>query len=131
MNVPDESVLDIAGNRQIANPFGEGQQAPSVRQAAEALFKPTTDTPPATGEPSHRKPRILPVSPAAPARAEAETPLGPPNQRHMDSEATDPAKISTSDYGRVRVLAKYGMTLQQVAELYEVPLSEVMRIVRI
>jgi hypothetical protein len=131
LNVPDESVLGIAGNRQTGNAFGEGQQVPSVRQAAEALFKPTIDAPPPADGPSQRKPRILPVSPAMPVRAEAEPPATPSSKREMVSEETDPAKIPTSNYGRVRVLAKYGMTLQQVAELYEVPLSEVTRIVRI
>jgi hypothetical protein len=95
------------------------------REAAEALFKPTIDAPRSTDEPSHRKSRILPVSQAVPARAEAETP-----ERQIGSEHEAATKIPASDYGRVRALAKYGMTLRQVAELYAVPLSEVTRIVR-
>jgi hypothetical protein len=130
MTVPDESVLGVAGDRQTAVAFGDGQVVPSVRQAAEALFKPTMDAPPSTDDPSRRKPRILPASPVVPARTEAETPATPPRERQMGAEEEDPAKIPASDHGRVRVLAKYGMTLQQVADLYEVPRSEVTRIVR-
>jgi hypothetical protein len=101
------------------------------REAAEALFKPTIDAPQSTDEPSHRKSRILPVSQAVPARAEAETPATPPAKRQIGSEHEDATKIPASDYGRVRLLAEYGMTIRQVAELYTVPLSEVTRIVRI
>jgi hypothetical protein len=129
--VLDEIVLGSAGDRQAADAFGSGQPVPSVRQAAEALFKPTIGAPPSTDEPSHRKPRILPVSPAVPARAEAETGAAPPTKRQIGSDGEDASGIPTSDYGRVRVLAEYGMTLRQVAELYAVPLSEVTRIVRI
>jgi hypothetical protein len=122
--------LGISSDRQTADALGDGQRAPSGRQAAEALFKPTIDAPPFTDETSHRKPRILTVSSAVPARAEAETLAIPPSKRQMGAKEDDPTKIPTSKYGRVRALAKYGMTLQQVAEIYEVTLSEVTRIVR-
>jgi hypothetical protein len=130
MNMPDQSVLGNARDRQTADALGDGQYVTSVRQAAEALFKPTIGAPRLTDEPSHRKPRILPVSPAVPARAEGETPATPPTKQQFGSEGDDPTEIPESHYGRVRVLAKYGMTLRQVAELYAVPLSEVLRIVR-
>ena len=130
MNVPDEIVLGSASDRQTADSHGDGQHLPSVRQAAEALFKPTIDAPPPTDEPSHRKPRILPASPAVPARAEADTLAIPQTKRQIGSGGEDATEIPTSEYGRVRVLAEYGMTLRQVAELYAVPLSEVARIVR-
>jgi hypothetical protein len=101
------------------------------REAAEALFKPTIDALRSTDEPSHREPRILPVSPAVSARSEAENPATPPTKRQIGSEHEDATKIPASDYGRVRLLAEYGMTIRQVAELYAVPPSEVTRIVRI
>jgi hypothetical protein len=128
--MPDQSVLGIAGDKPAADVLGDAHPVPSVRQAAEALFKPTTDAVPSADEPAHRKPRILPVAPALPARAAAETPAAPPAKRQIASEEGDPTRIPSADYGRVRVLAKYGMTLGQVAELYAVPLSEVTRIVR-
>jgi hypothetical protein len=128
--MPDQSVLGIAGHKPTADVLGDEQPVPSVRQAAEALFKPAIDASPSTDELSHRKPRILPASPAMPARAEAETPATRPAGRKIGSEDADPTKIPSADYRRVRVLAKYGMTLGQVAELYAVPLSEVTRIVR-
>ena len=40
-----------ASNRQTAD-LGDGQPVKSVRQAAEAFFKPTIDVPPSTDEPS-------------------------------------------------------------------------------
>jgi hypothetical protein len=67
---------------------------------------------------------------AVPARAEAETPATPPTERQIGSDGEDATKIPTSDYRRVRVLAEYGLTLGEVAELYAVALSEVARIVR-
>jgi hypothetical protein len=89
MNVPDDKVLGIAGARQAANAFGDGQRAPSVRRATEALFKPTIDAPPSTDEPSHRMPRIFYVPPAAPARAEVERPATAPIKRQIGSEHED------------------------------------------
>jgi len=128
--MPDQSVLGIAGPKPTADLLGDEQPVPSVRSAAEALFKPTIDALPSTDKPAHRKPRILPVSPAMPARDEAEAPATRPTKRKIGSEDADTTKIPSADYGRVRVLAKYGMTLGQVAELYAVPVSEVTRIVR-
>ena len=84
--MPDEKALGIAGARQAADAFGDGQRVPSVRRAAEALFKMkvqvapvagqsrTFDAQPSTDEPSHRMPRIFYVSPATPARAEVDPP---------------------------------------------------------
>jgi hypothetical protein len=56
------------------------------REAAEALFKPPIDAPRSTDEPSYRKPRISPVSPAVSARDEAETPATPPAKRQIGSK---------------------------------------------
>jgi hypothetical protein len=110
--------------------FDNEQRVSSVRQTAEALFKPTIDVPPSSDEPSHRKPRLLPVSPAAPRRTDAEPPASARTNGQVGSECEGGTEIPTSDYKRVRVLAEYGMTLRQIAELYAVSLSEVMRIVR-
>jgi hypothetical protein len=130
MNMPDEIVLGNASDRQTADAYGGRGHVSSVRQAAEALFKPTIDAPPSTDTPSDRKARILPASPAVPARVDAEPSATPPTKRQIGSRGEAATEIPESDYGRVRVLAKYGMTLRQVAESYGVPLSEVMRIVR-
>jgi hypothetical protein len=64
-----------------------------------------------------------------PARPEPETPATVPIERQggiISQPATD---IPASEYGRIRTLAKYGMTLEQLAELYEVALDEVKRII--
>jgi hypothetical protein len=140
--VPDENVLGIAGARQAADAFGDGQSVPSVRRAAVALFKmkvqvapvsgqfPAIDAPPLTDEPSHRMPRIFYVSPAAPGRAEVDAPATPPSERQKGAQEDDVTKIPASEYGRVRTLARYGMTRLQVAEFYEATVSEVTRIIR-
>jgi hypothetical protein len=64
-----------------------------------------------------------------PARPEPETSATLPIERQggiISQPATD---IPPSEYGRIRTLAKYGMTLEQLAELYEVALDEVKRII--
>ena len=98
-----------------------------ARQAAEALFtsKPPVsgpsdpDSPPA--DQSARKPRVLAIAPAASVRREdAETPVIP------EPQAT--REIAQSEFARIRTLAKYGMTVAQVAEVYGAAVGEIERI---
>jgi hypothetical protein len=106
------------------------EQIARARQAAEALFtsKPQPDPPaaaePAPIEPPVRKPRVLQISTLAlPERNEMpETPSAAP--------APSTREIPRSDFARVRILAKYGMTAAQVAELCGVGVDEIRHILR-
>ena len=111
-----------------------------ARQEAENLFRPkqaapSTHAAKANGT-SHsdvqspRQPRVFriaPVVPMATARADAATTTRGPAPRPRPKKRV-PQRIPTSQFGRVRALADYGMTPQQVAELYGVGVDEVERI---
>ena len=101
-----------------------------ARQAAEALFatKPQSAEPSVSGSPpsaeqSPRKPRVLGTSPAAPVRHEEAAARSSPEPR-----ATP--EIPGSQFARIRALVKYGMTIAQVAAVYEVAVGEIERILR-
>jgi hypothetical protein len=100
----------------------------NARRAAEELFKPKAQAPRETapnalspGEQSPREPRILAISPAAPIPA-VETAVSP-NQPTMP-------EIPVSQFARIRTWVKYGMKLSQVAQIYEVTVEEIERILR-
>ena len=114
-----------------------------ARQQAENLFKPRQQAPrpdvpaaaanpdPTTGPEPRRQPRIFRIPPVVPmSAARSETPAPPPVRirRPRAARRTTPA-IPTSQFGRVRALANYGMTQVQVAELYGVGVEEIERIV--
>jgi hypothetical protein len=136
--VPDERPWSVSAGKQIDEAHSDRPQGSSARNAAEALFKPkaqaapTAPTSPATGsapseQPVPRKPRIL-----TSAKAEAESrpaPEPPGAAPEPERAATERAKIPASDYGRIRTLATYGMTPEQVAALYDASLGEVKRII--
>lgn len=121
------------------NPHGDGQHGDDARRAAQALFKPKAKTepseaqvPPADGAapaepPAPRKARILMAAPPVPA--EPETPAPPPLEGRAAAKKRRADEIPTSEHGRVRALAKYGMTVEQVAGLYDVTADEVRRII--
>jgi hypothetical protein len=62
----------------------------------------------------------------APAEASAEP--KPMRQRASGRRLT--GSVPSSQIGRVRALTNYGMTPAQVAELYDVTLGEIERIIR-
>jgi hypothetical protein len=139
INVSDERASGIFTKMQTANAHDDSQQMPKALRAAAALFKskvqaasieaelPATDGLAPTEQPTQRKPRILTVSQAVPTHPEPGIPATP----EQGAVKRQPAiEIPASEYGRVRALAKYGMTVEQVAGLYEVTLSEVRRIIR-
>ncbi len=140
MNVPDERPWSASASRQVDDAHSDSQHVNSARHAAEALFKPKAQAAPirrpsptsdavASEQPPLRKPRILMSSKAEPEpRPAPETPAAAPAARQ--AAAAQPAvSIPASEYRRVRTLATYGMTPEQVAELYEASLSEVTRII--
>ena len=117
--------------QQQIQPRGDDrEQITRARQAAEALFrsKPPVSGPsvpaPAPADESARKPRVLQIiSPAVPARhEERKTPAAPEPQTMR--------KIPRSQFGRIRTLVKYGMTIAQVAKVYGVDAGEIARILR-
>ena len=142
MNVSDERTLGVSADTKVADARGGDHQVTSARHAAEALFKPkaqysriegrplTADVPASTEEPLQRKPRILTASPATHVlRAALQVPATPPSTQQRGVSRQRLAKIPPRDYKRIRTLATYGMTREQIAELYETRLSEVVRIV--
>lgn len=108
----------------------ETQQARDPRKLAEALFKPK---PPRTGEnhpaepvaatPQYvtRAPRILNVSQSVPNSRTRPNVSQPREKQELG--------IPQSAHNRIRTLATYGMTIRQVADLYDVDKSEIERIV--
>jgi hypothetical protein len=106
------------------------EQITRARQAAEALFR---SKPPVSGpavpasapaDQSARKPRVLQIiSPAVPVRHEERETAAAPEPQTM-------RKIPRSQFGRIRTLVKYGMTVAQVAKVYGVDAGEIARILR-
>jgi hypothetical protein len=103
----------------------------NARQAAEALFAPKRATPeqsvreaPASRDERVRKPRVLPISRTlpGPSQVEGKGPISPNQQI--------PPKIPRSQFARIRALRRYGMTAQQVAEVYGAAVEEIERILR-
>ena len=99
-----------------------------ARQAAEALFIPKPPVRPsplvdhASADQSARKPRVLAALPAAAVhRKKPATPV---------SSATRRRAVPRKQFGRVRALVKYGMTVSQVAEVYGTAAGEIERILR-
>jgi hypothetical protein len=100
----------------------------SARQAAEALFAPKPDVKehPASdpGQPVvNRKPRVLSALPPAPIRDEAVTEAPP-------EEGPAPLEIPADKVAQLRTLAKYGMTVPQLAELHRLPAETIKRLLR-
>ena len=112
-----------------------------MRQDAEDLFKPKQQT---TGGPisapndassaehqPRRQPRIFAIPPAMPISAAKMEPAAEPNQiRRKATAKRETRQIPVSQFGRVRTLTSYGMTREQVAELYGVAVDEIDRIIR-
>jgi hypothetical protein len=122
-----EQIL-LSTRQHQPQPRGDDRERISkARQVAEALFTSKSpvngpsdpDSPPA--DQSARKPRVLAIAPAASVRREdAETPVVP------EPQAT--REIAQSEFGRIRALVKYGMTVAQVAEVYGAAVSEIERV---
>jgi hypothetical protein len=114
-----------------------------ARQQAESLFKPQQQAPrqdvqaaaanpdPTTGPEPRRQPRIFRIPPLVPmGAASSETQAPPPDRiRRRRAARRNTTAIPTSQFGRVRALANYGMTQAQVAELYGVGVEEIERII--
>ena len=104
------------------------EQITSARRAAEALFtpKPELDVQPVP-DPAQsikaHKPRVLPVLPPTPIRQETVN-------ASATSEPATVAEIPAKKSARLRTLVKYGMTVSQVAEVCQVPIETIERMLR-
>jgi hypothetical protein len=130
--VPNERT---AAHQLAAYATIENEQARDARKIAEALFqpKPTTTTidHPArqtatTQKEFFRAPRILKVIEPRHVSIIASEQAPHPS---LDTSKRQARGISQSEHGRVRTLATYGMTVQEIAELYDLDKSEIERIV--
>jgi len=64
------------------------------------------------------------------AGARVEPAAEPKQKRRTAAIRRETRGIPVSQFGRVRALAKYGMTRAQVADLYVVTIDEIERIIR-
>jgi hypothetical protein len=117
-------------SRRHLHPRGDDRERiTSARQAAEALFAPkpqvtgpSVSNPLPSADQSARKPRVLATSPP-PAPLEVEevaTPVNPEEQVRPE--------IPVSKFAHIRTLAKYGMTVSQIAEVYGVAAGAIQRV---
>ena len=104
------------------------EQMMRARHAAEALFapKPELDVQPVPDPRQSikaHKPRVLPILPPTPIRQETVSPSA-------TSEPATVPEIPAKKSARLRTLVKYGMTVSQVAEVYQVPIETIERMIR-
>jgi hypothetical protein len=111
-----------------------------ARQAAEDLFKPTRrleagpspsspSEPVSTAGPARRQPRIFTLPPRVATGPGREPTPEPKPIRQKTAPRRPIPGVPPSQIGRIRTLASYGMTPAQVAELYEVTVDEIERII--
>jgi hypothetical protein len=127
---------------QSADDRNNREKINRARQAAEDLFKPSRHvaeagspvSPPDAAipadQPGRRPPRIFNLPPRMSSAIQAETPPEPKPMRRKPVAKLSASMVPASQLGRVRTLARYGMTPAQVAELYDVTVAEIERILR-
>ena len=129
--------------RQPSDAGSDRERIDRARQNAENLFRPRqqasiADAPASAANGSssvahrpQRQPRIFMIPPAASmSAAKVKAPARPQPMRRQRTVGRKIREIPVSRFGRVRVLASYGMTWAQVAELYAVGVDEIERIIR-
>jgi hypothetical protein len=133
----------LSTQRQAPSRSDDRERITRARQTAEALFpqkpavsKPSVSATPRTDQPA-RKPRVLPI--ISSSATDAEAVVGPPlektqadAQQHLGKEIgaerqTTPA-IPQAHFSRIRNWVKYGMTIAQVANIYQTHVGEIERI---
>jgi len=128
---------------QTAGARNDRDRINRARQNAEDLFKPTqqltrADVPasapndaPSVEHQPRRQPRIFTIRPVAPMNTTKVEPAAAAKQiRRTAAIGRETREIPASQFGRVRALTNYGLTRAQVAELYEVTIDEIDRIIR-
>jgi hypothetical protein len=125
---------------QSADDPNNREKISRARRAAEQLFKPMPangeqELPPQPGSgdgaavPERRRsPRIFTMPPRVPASAQSEPAAEPKPPPRLPAARRRSAGVPPSQFGRIRALATYGMTRQQVADLYGVTVEEIGRI---
>lgn len=120
-------------DRHAAGDRDDRERINRARATAEDLFRPKRSTAPAelgasdaaplgsADQQLPRQPRIIPIRHAAPTNTANTEP-----RAELKPEAP---QIRASQYGRVRALLNYGMTREQVADHYKVPVTEIDRII--
>jgi hypothetical protein len=127
---------------QTASARNDRERINRARQNAEDLFKPTqqltrADVPasapndaPSAEHNLRRQPRIFTIPPMVPMDTAKVEPAAEPKQiRRAAAMGRETRQIPASQFGRVRALTNYGMTRAQVADLYEVTIDEIDRII--
>jgi hypothetical protein len=115
-------------------------QVTKAREAAEALFRPNkverTEAPTSasvatspTEHPAPRVPRIIPMPSTTPVIEGTVAPSTDPTPKSRREVIRRRAEVPASQHDRVRALAGYGMTVDEVAELYGVQVGAIERIV--
>jgi hypothetical protein len=139
IDVSNERASGFFSRTQTANAPGDSQQVHDALRAAQALFKPkanagsveaplpTAEGPAPTAPPAPRKARILMASQEVLPHPEPD--LAAPPAIAGAAKKPPANEIPASEHGRVRALAKYGMTVEQVAASYEISVDEVRRII--
>jgi hypothetical protein len=78
-----------------------------------------------------RQPRIFAIPAVVPmSTAKIEPAAEPKRMRRKATTKRETPEIPVSQFGRVRALTSYGMTREQVADLYRVAVDEIERIIR-
>jgi hypothetical protein len=127
-------------NWQPTNAHDDHAQVTKAREAAEALFKPNkverTEAPTsasvAASPPDHpapRVPRIIPMPSTMPVTEGTLAPSTDPRPKSRRETIRRRTEVPASQHDRVRALAGYGMTVDEVAELYGVQVGVIERIV--
>jgi hypothetical protein len=127
---------------QSADERNSRERIDRARRAAEDLFKPphqeaeaaSPALPPkdtnSTERPARRQPRIFALPPRAPVTTQTGAPSEPQPARRKATAKPRTNVVPPSQIGRVRTLTRYGMTPAQVAELYDVTVGEIERIIK-
>ena len=128
---------------QLADERNNREKIDRARKAAEDLFKPThpSPDPQPTGQVSNdgapeeqqsqRRPRIFTVPPRLPPSPNTDYSVAAaPVRRRVAAKRPGTSSVPPSQIGRVRTLTTYGMTPQQVAELYGVTVDDINRILK-
>ena len=120
----------LSRKRPLSPRDDERERITRARRAAEALFTTqplvtqqlASDSLPSVDQ-STRRPRVLKALSPAPVRPEE-------GKSPVESEQPITPAIPSSQFGRIRAWAKYGMTVAQVAGIYGVAVDVIERILR-
>jgi hypothetical protein len=117
------------------------EQTNKAREAAEALFRPNkhleraevpTSSPSAllhVEQSAPRIPRIIAVPSTMPVTDKTVAPPSDPKPKLRGTASKRRIKVPAAQHDRIRALTGYGMTVEQVADLYGVTPREIRQIV--